>query len=399
MAKRIRIPSYCQHKTKDQAYVRLNGQFIYLGKFDSEESKAAYNRIIAEWLGRGRVPSATGNSLDGPSVNEVLLAHWRHAENYYVNPDGSPSGELDNIRSAIRPLKEMYGDTPAADFGPVSLKAVRQSMIDSDLCRNVINQRVSCIKRVFKWVVSEELIPPSVLHGLQAVAGLRRGRSAARETEPVRPVPDAYVDAVLPFYPPTLRAMVELHRITGIRSAELCSMQTGMIETSGAVWQYRLPKHKTAHHGHQRMIPLGPRAQEILKPFLKANLAACIFSPAQAQAERYAIMRATRKSKVQPSQKSRKKRTPKRKPGDCYSTRSYYRAVRYGIEKARKAGALAADVRWHPHQLRHSLGTRVRREYGLDAARAMMGHRTLSQADEYAELDANLATEVAAKIG
>lgn len=111
------------------------------------------------------------------SVNEVLLAYWRYAETYYVKPGGEPSRELDNIRVAIRPLKKMYGQTAAADFGPLALKVVRNAMIAENLCRNVINQRVGIIKRVFRWAVAEELVPSSVTHGHQAVEGLRRGRS------------------------------------------------------------------------------------------------------------------------------------------------------------------------------------------------------------------------------
>lgn len=46
----------------------------------------------------------------------------------------------------------------------------------------------------FEWAVAVELVPPSTHHGLQAVTGLRRGRSAARESEPVKPVPEVSVN-------------------------------------------------------------------------------------------------------------------------------------------------------------------------------------------------------------
>jgi len=97
--------------------------------------------------------------------------------------------ELENLGQSIVPLKDLYGTTPAAEFGPIALKAIRQRTIDSKLARNTINQRVRCIRRIFKWAVSEELIPASVLHALQRVDGLKRGRCNARETDPVRPVP------------------------------------------------------------------------------------------------------------------------------------------------------------------------------------------------------------------
>ena len=81
-------------------------------------------------------------------------------------------------------------------------------MIENGLCRRVINNRVGRIKRMFKWAVADELIPPSIYHGLQAVTGLAYGRTAAGETEPVKPIPDLYVAIVLPFVSPHVAAMI-----------------------------------------------------------------------------------------------------------------------------------------------------------------------------------------------
>ncbi len=158
--------------------MRLNGEFIYLGRYGSEESRAAYNRVVAEWLASGRV-LRPGVEDDGPSVNEVLLAYWRYAERYYVKPDGTPSREQDNILTVMRLIKELYGETAAVEFGPLALKTIRNRMIEDDLCRNTVNQRVGIVKRISRWAVAEEIVPSSVYHGLQAVAGLRQ---AARRT-------------------------------------------------------------------------------------------------------------------------------------------------------------------------------------------------------------------------
>jgi integrase len=393
-----RIPKYCRHKPTNQAYVRLGADFVYLGGYDSPHSRAAYNRVIAEWLAAGRVRSRPQDPR-GLSVNEVVLAYWRHAETYYAAADGTPGREMENIKLAVRPLKELYGLHPAPAFGPLGLKAVRQAMIDAGLCRGVVNQRVGCIKRLFKWAASEELVPAQVFHALQAVDGLRRGRTTARETVPVKPVPDGHVDAVLRFLPPTLRAMVELQRLTGMRSGELCILRSGDVDTSGEVWHYRPSRHKTANRGHDRVVRLGPRARDVLRPFLLPDLQSFVFSPARARDERDGIKRLSRKSRVQPSQWCRKKLAPKRCAGPRYDTRSYHRALSYAIVLAHRAGALPDGVSWHPHQLRHSFATRVRRQHGLDAARALLGHRTLAQADEYAELDGALATNVIAQLG
>jgi integrase len=57
------------------------------------------------------------------------------------------------------------------------------------------------------------------------------------------------------------------------------------------------------------------------------------------------------------------------------------------------------DHRWHPHQLRHNAATKLRREYGLDAARAVLGHRSPAVTEVYAEVDAAKAVEAMERIG
>ena len=119
----------------------------------------------------------------------------------------------------------------ARDFGPLALKAVRDLMIkgydhpdygpQEALSRGCINQRIGKIKRAFKWAVANQFVPADVLHGLQAVAGLHRGRSEARETEPVKPVPQAFVDATIAAAGPIIADMIRLQLLTGIRPGEL----------------------------------------------------------------------------------------------------------------------------------------------------------------------------------
>ena len=335
------------------------------------------------------------------SVNEVLLAYRRYAETYYVNPDGTHTAELERVNFAIAPVMELYGTTAAESFGPKALKAVRDKMIADGLCRLTINQRIGCIKRVFGWAVEEELIPANVFYGLKAVKGLRRGKTTAPEGKPVKPVPQQVTDAVMTFLPPTLQAMVKLHDLTGMRSGELVILRTCDIEINneGKPWLYRPAKHKTMNHGHERIVPIGPQAQAVLKPFLKRDVQAYVFSPAQARAERDSAKRAKRKSKVQPSQVCRKKARPKKQPGLRYTTASYRRALEYATKQAIEARLLPKGTHWHPHQLRHNCATRIRKRHGLDAVRAMLGHRTVTQSAEYAELDAELATATAAEVG
>jgi integrase len=373
---------------------------VYLGAPNSAESREKYDRLIAEWMQAGRVYVKPADQ-PGISVNEVLLAYRRHAETYYLNSQDIPAPEVERINLALRPVTELYGTTPAAQFGPRALAAVQEKMVSGDLCIRTINQRVGCIKRVFRWAVKQELVPPSVYHGLQAVDGLRPGRCKARESKPVKPVADTVVHAAMKYLPPTVQAMVKLHELTGMRSGEMVILRGVDIETPGEdrPWLYRPHRHKTQRHGHQRVVSIGPKAQEVLGPFLKADVQAYVFSPAQARAERNAAKRAGRKTKVQPSQVSRAKPSPRKGPGERYTTASYRRALDYATKLAIENGDLPEGTRWHPHQLRHNAATRIRRQFGLEAVRATLGHRSVVQSAQYAELDCELAVATAAAVG
>src|SRR5262249_42147059 len=156
----------------------------------------------SEWLAAGRQlprPGAGGFGSD-LTVSEMILAYVKFVDGYYIK-NGRPTKEAANIRLAMRPLREIYGHTPAAAFGPLALKAVRRSMVEADICRLEVNRRIGRIVRAFKWAVGEEMIPPSVHQGLKALAWLRKGRTEARESDPIRPAPEAHIDAVRPYVP------------------------------------------------------------------------------------------------------------------------------------------------------------------------------------------------------
>jgi integrase len=265
-----------------------------------------------------------------------------------------------------------------------------------------INKRVRRIIQMFRWAVEEELVPATVHHGLKAVEGLRKGRGDVREGDPVKPVPDAYIDAVRPYVSRQVWTMIELQRLTGMRPGEVLAMRTIDVNTAGRIWEYEPQSHKTEHRGRKRIIFIGPQAQAILRPWLRAEILAPLFQPREAEEERRAAQRLVRKTKVQPSQQDRRKANPRRRPRDHYSTDGYGRAITYGIRQAnqdRAARGEPAIPHWHPHQLRHNAGTRIRREFGLDVARAVLGHSTPIVTEIYAEIDKAHAIEAMAKIG
>src|SRR5262249_9811976 len=150
------IPTYRLHKPTGLAVATIAGKDRYLGKFNSPASKAAYDRLVAEWLlNRGKPVPAGVVDL---TVDEVLLRYWAFAQGYY----GKGSKQLDNTTLALKPLRQLYGTTPAAQFSPLALKAVRRRMVESGWCRNYVNHCVGRVKLLFRWACENELLPSSV---------------------------------------------------------------------------------------------------------------------------------------------------------------------------------------------------------------------------------------------
>jgi integrase len=398
--KRGTPPSYRRHSS-GQACVTVRGpdgrrREILLGAWESAESKAEYARVLAELAAQqGRLPHQAPGApaTTDLSVNEVILAFWDHAEQHYCREDGTPTGEADNYREALHPLKALYGHTTARAFGPLALRAVRDAMVKSGLSRGVVNARVNRVRRVFKWAASFELVPAAVYEALRTVAGLQKGRSEAHEGKGVKPVPAEHVTAALPYLPAPVQAMVELQLLTGMRAGEVMVMRAIDLTMTGPVWTYRPASHKNRHRGVERVIFLGPQAQAIVKPFLTTNLEAYLFSPrayVEALHARRAQGRATKRT---PSELNRRRKAkPKRTPGERYTRRSYRVAV---VRACQKANVPA----WNPLQLRHTAGTLIRAKYGLEAAKAILGHSRVETSQIYAERDLGRAQEIMKEIG
>ncbi len=268
-----RIPSYRLHKSSGQARVIIDGRHIYLGKYGTEQSREMYNRLIAEWLAAGaQAATPTANNLESDDplvVSELIVKFWKHAEQRY-RKNGEPTSEIRSYKVALRPVAALYGRQAVTDFGPLALVACRQQLIDAGICRKRINQHVSRIRKVFKWGVAREMVPQSVWYALSAVEGLRRGE--ALETEPIRPANEEHVLAIEPFVTPQIWAMVQFQLWTACRPGEVCRLRTIDLKIDEADWEYRPHTHKVEHHGKERIVFIGPHAQEVITPWLKTDL-------------------------------------------------------------------------------------------------------------------------------
>jgi integrase len=384
------VPTYRLHRPTGQAVTTLRGaagnrRDVYLGEYNSPASKAEYQRVIAEHT---TCPAATVLKRNSANltVNELILAFKVFAEGYYTTQEQS------EYKYALRPVRELYGPTPAGSFGPIALKTVRQRMVEAGWSRGVANQRIGRVRRVFKWAVAEELVTQDVWAALTAVPGLKRGKTTARECPPVKPVPEAFVNAVRPFVSRHVWGLIMFQRLTGCRPGEACLLRWVDIDMTGSVWLFRPHTHKTAHLNRDRAIAIGPRGQELVRDFLVPDLAAYLFSPRRSMEEYHATIRSKRWTKVQPSQVSRAKARPKKAPGEHYTPCSYAQVIA-------KACGRAGVPAWGPNRLRHSFATEIRKRFGIEPVQSLLGHARLNTSEIYAERDMSLALRIAGEVG
>ena len=403
-----RVPKYCHHRASGQAIVTLDGRDFYLGIHNTAASRAEYDRRVSEWIAAGRRLPVDQNAV---TIAEVVAAFLKHAKDYYREADGTISKSVTSFDESIRPLLKLYARTPAASFGPLRLKAVRDQMIAAGRVRSNINRHMVRVRHIFKWATENEMIPASVFHGLMAVSGLRAGRSGAKEGQPIKPVPLAHVEAVLPYVSRQVASMLRLQMLTGMRPGEVVLIRGKDLDTTGKLWLFKPARHKTQSLGHDRLVFLGPKAQVIIKPFLKLDPAVYLFNPIDAEAERRAKLSKERVTPLSQGNRpgSSRKAKPIKQPGERYTPMTYYRAVIRGCDAANPPPPEMTDPaelkewrkshRFHVHQIRHTLATELRKEYGVEGAQVVLGHRTLTATQIYAEQNTEAAQRIMAAVG
>lgn len=355
---------------------------ICLGPSGSPQAQRAYARIVAE-LSVSQPGAADRLTAAGLLVATLARQHQVWAQGRYEPRQAA------RVATALEPLVRLYGDLAAAEFGPLALQTVRAEYVRAGYCRRLCNQLTDCVRWMFRRAVSEELVAETVSRALHTVVNIRKGQSVGGIVPPdharVPAVAEGVVAATLPRLSRIVADMVRLQQLTGARPGEVCVLRPGDLvrpwKTIDGVdmWIYDLgSRHKTDWHGHRRQIPLGPQAQALLRPFLDRDPLAYCFCPAEARREWEAGKRATRKSKVQPSQRQRRKTAPQKQPGLRYSTQSYGKA----IAKACLKGQLP---HWAPNQIRHAVLEAIEAEHSQEDARCVAGHSTPTTTSVYAQ--------------
>ena len=380
MARPRQWPPSVYHHPNGRDRIRIAGRDYWLGKTGTETARKEYARLCVLLAG-DQLPQAKCGDLPPISVGDLVAAFMEHAETFYRDSDGKPTSELTNFQAGLKPLLRRNGGTPAAEFGPLALKDVLREMVRRGWMRSSINRQLVRIRTVFRWAESEQLIEPGVYATLCTVRGLRPGEQGCRDKPPVLPVPEADLERTLPHLsPPQVRGIIDLLLLTGARPGEICRMTAEAIDRSGRVeiargihveltqlWAYTPRQHKTRHRGHGRIVLLGPKAQQVLAPWL------LLAAPGQY------LFRPARGGRGRPQ------------------------AGRYSREALLAAGHRGCDragvPRWAPGQLRHNAATRLVAEFGWDVARVILGHRSVEMTKQYAINDWKAAAEAMSKAG
>jgi integrase len=401
------FPKYSKHKRSGKAVVYIDGQEVYLGNYGTKSSRDRYDAAVAEWLANQRKAPTTPLET---TVLELILAHMKWAKGYY-RKNGKPTSQICLLKATFRVLRRFYGHLPVSEFGAKKLAAFRDLLAKEPsrkkstddkphyLCRNEINRRVRCVRKMFAWGVQHELTEAEKVASLRLVTPLAAGRCPSiPEGKVVLPVDVDVVDRTIPFLPPMVADMVKLQLATGARPSEICILRLADLDTvtSTDVWFYRPTDHKNSHkEGMDRVIILGPQCQAILQKYLAVDPEAFVFNPKRSEAERRATR--TRNRKTPPHIGNRpgdnRKRKPKVSPGDRYTDASYRRCIERACEKAKVE-------KWTPYQLRHAQATRIADKFGLDAASQVLGHAdTTTTRKVYAKTSIGAAAAVAKVFG
>lgn len=338
------IPTLRHHKVSGQSFIVWAGQTVYLGSHGSLESIDNYNETVKNIKLYGKT---VVDKTDKVSLKTIGLKYLESLPENYPKTSREPIA----IRRAIEELIRWSGDDPAESFKPARFLELRKAWVEKGRSVKTIGNYHSYVLNMFRWAAIMELVPASVWHSLQAIPKLKPNRSPAKNPKMIHPVEWKAVEAVKPFVSTQVWDMIMLQWWTAMRSGELLGMTKAEIEDG----VYRPAKHKNAWRGHKREVFIGPRAKPIIQKYSKGK-------------------------------------EPHELLFTGYTNNSYGRAIKRACKRA------GIDY-WHPHQLRHAAADRARDAFGLDAAQAVLGHKTANTTEIYAKVKRTLAKKAAEDLG
>jgi integrase len=327
------VPSYtCSHHGYGRIYWR--GQYRLLpGKFGSEESLSEFRRLCEIVAVTGELPPAKLLQTE-TTVAEMCEAFLAAMRKKYPPTSAEPK----HLAYGVSHIRKMFGPRPANSIRPTDLEVLRASMVRT-LCRKTVNRRITQTVRAFRWAVTRELVDAGTYAALSAVEPIKPGMDGATDYPPVMPVDDDHFEAVMAESGFRLRCMLIVHRATGMRSGELVAMTPEDVDMSQGDWLYFPARHKTQGRGKDRIVGI-PRS---VTPILLDTM------------------------------------PDRHLPWFPIQVNTYRNNVRAACDRAKVP-------RFHPHQLRHSLATKVKTICGEEAAATLLSVSNDKTAKVYARV-------------
>ncbi|MDA0834239.1 MAG: site-specific integrase [Planctomycetota bacterium] len=350
------VPRLCIDKSRNRAFCKVDGKFIVLGPAGSPAAQAAYGRLLTDLAQHGSETAVSSVKRRGSALRESQLDFTLNDLFLRFVTEELPrysKAEQFCLKSAIKIARELYGETSAAEFGPLRFRTIRDGMIRKGWSRSFINKEMKRLRMIVRWGVGWELVPQTVADALSAVKSLGYGDTDAPESKPRQAVPESDLLAVRAVLSELHRDIFDVMLMTGCRPGELLGLTTGMIDRSGEIWRAELTKHKTSHQGKSRTLHFNVTAQSILRKYLTAN----------------------------PDER-------------------LYKIRRDSFGNAVKRACLKAGVpKFTPHWLRHCVATRLTDEMGTEAAQRLLGHASRAMTENYSRAAERQAIEAVKRLG
>ncbi len=368
----MQVPGLRFHAHSKRWRATFAGQTIYYSS-DRDEAEIPYRKDLQRWLAAG------GAHQDIVTIAALTSAVIDWAEDRYVKSSGG-GGEAKMIKHALgmldrtvtvrlpkRPIEEVYlPELPADEFTSVHMAAVQEQMIverhttgsragQLRFSRSYINAITRRVKTSFRQARRMGLVErETVIDLCESVAPVPAGHATVKETLPVEPVADHYVNAIKPHVKPMVWALVQVCRLTGMRIGEVLAMRVNMIDRSQDPWVYDLGiNHKTAQRRYAKRVMLRTDVQPIIAPWLEKAMGAHEVNAT--------LWPSVGKSGVY---------------------------LRSSVRDAIVAACRKAQIpEWSTHQLRHARGTEVF-EQALEAARRELQHKSAETTKGYIGSDA-----------